>query len=309
MSARITLHTPPHCLLPGQPNWPTALANLRDPPTELHVAGKLPDLSGSIAIVGTRYADQDALAFTRKLAREVASAGRAVVSGGATGIDAAAHEGALQAGGRTVAVLATGLVHAYPPQHARLFGVIASSGALLSEYADNRVGGRAWVFLKRNRLIAALATTVVIVQAPGRSGALSTARCAKALKRRVLAVPGAPWDPRSTGCLQLLHQGAEICASAADVLSLGPSDPAQGQFPLERSEQELNEHAGLRSPELGVWRWLRAQAGHPDQMAAALDMPAGEVQEALLTLVLSGLCRQRPDGTYERTAARPLAQT
>jgi DNA processing protein len=297
MSARILLKRPIQTLHPDMEAWPRALADLRDTPTQLLVAGSLPDTSRAVAIVGTRYADEDGLQFARQLARELGRAGAPIISGGAAGIDSAAHLGALDAGAKTVAVLATGLIDAYPKQNAGLFAKIAETGALVCESQARSVTG-GWIFLRRNRLIAALAQTVVVVQAPYRSGALATARIALSLKRRVLAVPSAPWNVRGTGCLELLRAGAEICASAADILSLptrgleGRSDESQGPV------KDANDLKGLGSGAQSVWKHLQWGPCHPDGIAAALDMKAAEVQEALLTLVLCGLCRQRADGNY-----------
>lgn len=298
MSARIVLKQPIRSLQPGSADWPKSFAHLPDRPVRLFVAGTLPTASDQVvAIVGTRYADDDGLQFAHRLARDLSRAGAVIVSGGASGIDSAAHRGALDAGGRTVAVLATGLIDAYPKQNARLFAEIAESGALMCE-TEGRSAAAGWIFLRRNRLIAALAQTVVIVQAPRRSGALATARIAFALKRRVFAVPSAPWSVRGTGCLQLLKSGAEICASAADILSLptralwGRSDEAQ------RPVKDANDLNTLGPGAQSVWKHLQWGPCHPDGIAAALDMKAAEVQEALLTLVLCGLCRQRADGNY-----------
>ncbi|MFW6023278.1 MAG: DNA-processing protein DprA, partial [Myxococcota bacterium] len=203
---------------PAEPRWPRELGDLRDPPPVLHVAGDPPPWPRAVAIVGTRRADDDALEFTHRLAGELARAGCTVLSGGARGIDAAAHEGALEQGGCTVAVLATGLQRAYPPQNAGLLAEVARRGALVSETADCEPHrGR---FLGRNRLIAALARVVVVVQAPYKSGALSTAAHARRLGRPLLAVPASPWDIRGEGSLALLAQGAGICTRAPDVLSV-----------------------------------------------------------------------------------------
>jgi DNA processing protein len=234
----------------------------------------------------------------------LAAAGSVVVSGGGAGIEPAAHEGALSAGGQTVAVLATGLERAYPVRHAPLFGRIAQSGALLSEWMAGRAPSSGWLFLRRNRLVAALAPVVVIVQAPARSGALSTARWAKRLQRRVFVVPAAPWDPRGTGCLELLSAGAEICTSVEDILSLATLDgPVRGRKGRQglRTKSRDGEHLPVQVQR--VYGWLRPRRAYPDEISAALDMPAAEVQEALLTLMLSGMCQQRADGAYEKTAS------
>jgi DNA processing protein len=297
MSATIPLTQSIRIVRPGMHDWPHALGALRDCPEQLFVAGTLPASDQVIAIVGTRFADADGLRFARKLARDLSAAGAVIVSGGAAGIDSAAHLGALDAGGPTIAVLATGLIDAYPKQNAGLFAEIAKSGALMCEQ-ERRSGAGGWIFLRRNRLIAALAHTVVVVQAPLRSGSLATARLARKLERRVFAVPSAPWSARGTGCLQLLKGGAEICASAADILSL----PTRGLGALfdepRKPVKDANDLKSLGSGAQAVARHLQWGPCHPDGIAAALDMKASEVQEALLTLVLCGLCRQRADGNY-----------
>lgn len=298
MSARIVLKQPIRPLQPDDEAWPRGFSDLPDRPARVFVAGTMPLASDQVvAIVGTRYADEDGLHFARQLAGDLSRAGAVIVSGGAAGIDSAAHHGALEAGGRTVAVLATGLIDAYPKQNARLFAAIAETGALVCE-TEGRFAASGWIFLRRNRLIAALAQTVVVVQAPRRSGALSTARVALKLRRRVLAVPSAPWNVRGTGCLELLRSGAEICASAADILSL----PTRGLWGRSGDAQtpvkDANDLKALGFGAQAVWKHLRWGPCHPDGIAAALDMKAAEVQEALLTLVLCGLCRQRADGNY-----------
>ncbi|MET0389605.1 MAG: DNA-processing protein DprA [Polyangiales bacterium] len=298
MSARIRLSSPTRRLSPDTADWPRALNDLAAPPAQLHVAGILPDPAApAIAIVGTRFASDDALRFARQLGRDLADAGVVVVSGGAAGIDAAAHAGALERGGRTVAVLATGLVEAYPHQHAPLFERIAQQGALVSE-SEHKLGGARWSFLRRNRLIAALSASVVVVQAPSRSGALSTARWGRTLGRKVWAVPSSPWDEHGRGCVELLRSGAEICTSAVDLLSVAPARSGVAARRGSKSAKQSKDSDGLEAPVRRVWQKVRRGASHPDAIGAALDMPAAEVQEALLSLVLLGLCRRRSDGCY-----------
>ena len=289
-------------LLPTSPAWPHALAALEpgDRPQRLFVAGTLPQLASAVAIVGTRYASESALEFTANLAATLAKAGHAILSGGAAGIDAAAHRGALQASGQTIAILATGLSRAYPSDHAPLFAQIARSGALLAEDCDpDRV--HASSFLQRNRLIAALASAVVVVQAPVRSGALSTAHWARALHKPLFAVPAAPWDPRGEGCLALLRSGAQICTSATDILSVAaPGGRRALQTPPRRGKDQ-NDHEDLSDQARAVWKLLRKAPRYPDELSVCLDMPAARVQEALLALLLAGSIRRRVDGLYEKT--------
>ncbi|HEX7481483.1 MAG TPA: DNA-processing protein DprA [Polyangiales bacterium] len=311
-SPEISLPRAAFTLRPSDAAWPKGLSELPKPPAAVQIAGELPR-GHCVAIVGTRFADPEALAFAQQLAAALTLAGVTVVSGGAAGVDAAAHQGALDAGGSTLAVLATGLSRAYPPAHGPLFSLIARQGALLCEAIAAPHRPERWTFLRRNQLIAALCGCVVVVQAPLRSGALSTAAWANRLKRPVFAVPAAPWDVRGLGCLQLLRQGARICTSAADVLSLRPS--AAGQVPLPgllldpasvekaKDDERLCQSPKPRvaAPSARVLEVLEQGPAHPDELACRLDMQAARVQEALLTLVLAGLVRQGVDGTYSRT--------
>jgi DNA processing protein len=301
------LPEPPRLLRRGEADWPERLDDLPDAPDALRIAGSLPELTRAVAIVGTRYSDPDAVAFATQLAASLALLGACVISGGARGVDAAAHEGALEVGGSTVAVLATGFAKPYPREHAGLFSRIATSGALLCEGPDpDRVYQGA--FLQRNRLIAALAEVVVVVQAPLRSGALSTAAWAKRLKRPVFAVPSAPWDPRGLGCLGLLRAGARICTSATDVLSLPASKGGQQSLALPttgpqrpaRCAKNTNDDAGLSESARLVLRALGRGRKHPDELCGELDMSVGRLQDALLTLVLAGLAGQASDGSYQK---------
>jgi DNA processing protein len=302
VSAPCALGAPLIRLHPATAAWPAGFADFRagDRPTELHVAGTLPDLKHAVAVVGTRKPDEDARTFARELGAALALAGRVVISGGAHGIDSAAHRGSLDAGGATVAVLATGFRRAYPQDHATLFQVIAGQGALVCEELDPpRVMGTS--FLHRNRLIAALAESVVVVQAPARSGALSTARWAKELGRRLLVVPSAPWEVRGRGCLDLLRSGAQICTSVMDVLSLPASGSGRSAKNGARRSQDFNDDTELSECTRALWKLLRRGPRYPDELGVCLDMPAARVQEGLLSLQLMGRVRRRVDGTYETT--------
>ncbi len=197
-------------------SYPRGLEDLGDPPSRLFARGVIPD-GPAVAIVGTRRADLAAIAFTRALARDLAGAGFTIVSGGADGVDAAAHEGALAAGGRTVVVLPTPVDRPYPAHRRPLFEeVLVAGGAWLSERAPGEPSST-WHFLARNRLIAALGDATVVVQAPVKSGAMSTARSARALGRPLFAVPASPWDARMAGNARLLADGALVCAGPDDV--------------------------------------------------------------------------------------------
>jgi DNA processing protein len=299
----LALPAAPRVLAPGDPDYPPALAALRRPPT-VRVAGELPPLERAVAIVGTRAADPEALDFAESLGAALARAGCAVLSGGALGVDAAAHRGALEAGGPTVAVLGTGLDLAYPPEHGPLFERIAARGALLTEAPDGATP-RPGRFLRRNALLAALARVIVVVQAPRRSGALSTAAHGTSLGRPVLVVPAAPWDPRGEGCLGLLRRGAGVCTCAGDVLSVPALGP--GETPVEAAwrPEKANDVAGLDDDEVAVLAALGGRARHVEELAAQAGLSAGRAQRAVLLLLLAGRIEERDGGRYARARRRP----
>ena len=199
--------------------YPPGLRALRDAPACLYVRGALPgDGVTAVAIVGSRAATPYGISVARRLAQDLARLGVWVVSGLARGIDAAAHGGALDAGGDTIAVLPSGLDTITPPAHVALAARIARRGALITEIATGgpRYRGQ---FIERNRLIAALASATVVVEAAEGSGALSTAAAARRLGRAVLAVPGDIDRPTVRGVHALLRAGAMVCEHARDVLA------------------------------------------------------------------------------------------
>ncbi len=202
-----------------EPDYPAALKATYDPPPVLYVRGTIapqPEVA-AVAVVGARAATTAGRAFARSLSRDLAAAGVEIVSGLARGIDAEAHRGALEANGRTVAVLGSALDRVYPPEHEALGRQITEhGGALLSEFPLG-TGPRPHHFPQRNRVIAGLSQGVVVVEAKERSGALVTARFASDQGREVLAVPGHPTDPLAAGTNALLRDGAALVRSARDV--------------------------------------------------------------------------------------------
>ncbi|NLI76108.1 MAG: DNA-protecting protein DprA [Candidatus Riflebacteria bacterium] len=191
----------------GGPGYPGRLADLSEPPPVLFGRGALP-VEPMVAVVGTRRADAAGLPLAERLGRVLAAAGRVVVSGGAAGIDAAAHRGALAAGGHTVAVLGCGVDVVFPRAHAVLFAEIAARGALLSELLPG-TAPRPGFFPTRNRIVAGLAEETIVVQAPARSGALLTAEHARRAGRRVRVVVPPAAGPLWAGNQCLLEAGAE----------------------------------------------------------------------------------------------------
>ena len=197
--------------------YPAALKATFDPPPVLYVKGKLhSEVVASLAIVGSRSATPQGRAFARSLAADLCASGVELVSGLARGIDAEAHRGALDASGRTVAVLGSALDRVYPREHGGLADAIAERGAVVSEFPLG-TGPERFHFPRRNRVIAGLAQAVLVVEAAQKSGALSTARFALEEGRDVLAVPGHPTEPLAEGTNGLLRDGACLVRSAADV--------------------------------------------------------------------------------------------
>ena len=198
---------------------PRLLRALAAPPPSLTVEGELGDAPCAVAIVGTREPSLGAEQFAFDLAGALACAGAVIVSGGALGIDAAAHRGALTAGGRTWAVAATGRAHCFPAEHSDLYRQIARGpGAMLWPFADN-VPAIPANFHRRNGVLVALADAVVIVQAGAPSGTLNAASWARKQGRNVWAVPGPPWDPTFTGCRAAIEAGARPLLSMAALLA------------------------------------------------------------------------------------------
>jgi len=248
-----------------EPDYPALLAHIYDPPPVLYVQGSLAGDEGdrSVAVVGARQCTPAGGALSRQLSRELASAGVVIVSGLARGIDSEAHRGALEAKGRTVAVLGAGLDQLYPPENARLAARIAASGAVVSEF---RFGTTPYPgnFPRRNRIIAGWGRGVVVVEARAKSGALVTARCALESGREVMAVPGHPSQPTAEGTNALLRDGAALVRGAADVaLELGlvipvteaPPPAADDLLALLRSDaplglDELQARSGQSAPKL-----------------------------------------------------------
>ncbi|MGA0122529.1 MAG: DNA-processing protein DprA [Gaiellales bacterium] len=235
-------------LTPHDDAYPSRLRDLDRPPTALHLrppasAERLGLLLADpvVAVVGARQATAAGRGFAHRLAAELAAADVAVVSGLARGIDAAAHAGALARAGRTIAVLGCGIDRNYPAATAALARVIAREGAIVSEYAPGTPPAP-FRFPERNRIVAALASCVIVVEAHARSGALITARLALELGRDVLAVPGAPWQPASAGALALLRDGAHPCLGVADALialGIDPGRSREGDPVLEDAARRL----------------------------------------------------------------------
>ena len=274
-----------HALTLADPAYPRLLRHITSPPPVLYVRGELrPDDDLAIGVVGTRRATAYGHDMARRFAGELAAAGVTVVSGLARGIDTTAHRAALDAGGRTVAVFACGLDTIYPPQNRALAEQIAASGALVSEYP---LGARpdARNFPVRNRIISGLSRGVAIIEAPIRSGALITATFAGEQGREVFAVPGSALSAASTGCHQLIRDGATLASDAADILTALHVEAAQ-----EHAQTRLSLPA--TDAERILLALVGAESRHIDELCHESGLPIHETSGTLLGLELKGLVRQ-----------------
>ena len=267
---------------PQDENWPTELDDLKRKPSQLYVRGRWSSHAKRVAIVGTRKSEPEAEEFAFFLAKSLGESGIEIVSGGALGIDSAAHRGALQSN-RSIAVLAHGVTHAYPKENLHIFQSLIKFGCLVSEVLSCRL--QPWLFLHRNRIIAALSQAVVIVQAPLRSGALSTALYALELNRKVLVVPASPWDLRSLGNLSIIDQ-AKLCCRPEDVLYEIGIERTCDDFLKQRRQHVIKKHRGATTEEYKVLEALSSRPRTIDELHAMTHMDISLLHSVLTNLML-----------------------
>ncbi len=297
----------------GEPGYPRLLGHIPDPPPLLWVRGELrPDDALALAMVGSRRCTHYGREQAERLAYQCAQAGLCVVSGGAYGIDAASHRGALRAGGRTVAVIGSGLADAYPAEHHALFEEVAASGAVISEFPMHTPPS-AENFPRRNRIISGLALGVVVVEAAARSGAHITARLAvEEHGREVMAVPGRVDSPASAGCHKMIREGwARLVTNAADILdSLGEAGQTLKAGVEVGSNGQATEETDVAAGVAGrldgqlseAQRKVIAALEEPrslDELAAATAVPIQQLQSELTMLELRGSVK-RSGGLFIR---------
>ncbi len=288
-------------IIRGDPEYPPLLEQIYDPPIVLYVNGTLCDRDrNAIAIVGTRQPTHYGLETARKLAYQLAYAGITVVSGGARGIDTAAHTGALAAKGRTIAVLGTGINIVVPPENADLFDQITKNGAIITQFPFNRIPDKQ-SFPIRNRIVAGMTLGTVVVEANMNSGALITANFATQYGRQVFAIPGRIDSPKSKGCHYLIKEGAKLCESAEDILSefeyLFPqrnlSAPSNTPPPYQLTIT-LSEH------EEAVYQAIGNTEAYIDEIIQRSGLPPSTVNVVLFSLEMKRLVRQLPGKRYVR---------
>lgn len=271
--------------------YPSQLLHLHDPPPVLWSRGDSTVLRDPVvAVVGTRRATSYGRRVTREMVLALSRGGASIVSGMALGIDAAAHMAALEAGGGTIAVLGTGADIAYPRAHTALLRDIATRGLVLSELAPG-AHSDAGSFPRRNRVIAALASLTIVVEAPERSGALITSRCAVDLGRDVAAVPGPIDSPQSYGTNELIREGAHPITSVAEALRLAGLDA-----PARVSPQLVGDN------ETRIWTALAGSAVSLDELCTRVSLPVAQCLSAVTALELRGIVECAMTGEIRRRA-------
>lgn len=282
------------------PHYPEPLREIHDPPIGLYQKGGYRWDRPGIALVGSRRTTLYGQSVAKRFAGELARAGFCIVSGLARGIDTAAHEGALEAGGATAAVLGTGIDIVYPPENLDLYRRVEAGGAIVSEFPFGRRADRQ-SFAMRNRIVSGMCAAVVVIESDVDGGSMITARFAGEQGRQVFAVPGRIDQPTSAGCHQLIRDGATLCTGVDDILEELQSLP--GLHPAARlgvgaakpkpdlSEPESKLHAAFAGGEIFTL----------DDLAEKTGLAYPDLAPALMMLELKHLVAKRLDGTYEAT--------
>ncbi|MEE8574737.1 MAG: DNA-processing protein DprA [Thermodesulfobacteriota bacterium] len=286
-------------------NYPARLLNNYDPPLILHAKGDLRLLesdAAAVAIVGTRKPSHYGLRMSESIARDLATLGVIIISGMARGCDSAAHRGTLSAGGKTIAVLGTGLDIIYPPENTKLYSEIAEKGLIVSEFPLG-TPPRPQNFPIRNRIISGLSLGVLVVEAPLRSGAMMTARLALEGGRDVFAVPGEALKNKNSGTNKLIKDGAFLVAEASDVLDgLGLSGLArEAAIKSAQAAEEKNKGGGqaVLSGDGGkIAQALLDGPAHIDDIIEMTGLPAKTASSLLMELELRGLILQLPGKSF-----------
>ncbi len=277
----------------NSPEYPENLKNIYDPPPFLYVKGSFVDGDkNSVAIVGSRNASEYGIKVAQEISRDLASLGITIVSGMARGIDSAAHIAAIQGGGRTVAVLGSGVDVIYPPENRRLFERIAENGAVVSEYP---LGTRpnSYNFPSRNRIISGISLGVLVVEASPKSGSLITAKLALDQGRDVYAVPGNVYSYKAKGTHALLKSGAKLVDNARDIV--------EGlNITLKPLKENKGLIQGLSHELLEVYDFFQDEPIHIDNIILKTGLSSGRVSALLLDLELSGILKQLPGKMFTK---------
>lgn len=286
------------------PEYPQGIARISDAPLLLYCRGDLrPQDELAVAIVGSRRCTMYGKQQAEKLASALSMAGVTIISGLARGVDAAAHQGAIAGGGRTIAVMGTGLAEIYPPEHRELAEQVVAHGAMLTEFKLNQKP-HAGLFPQRNRIISALSLAVVVVEATRSSGALHTARHAMEQGREVLALPGRIDSLASEGCHDLIRDGATLVRHVDDIMAaIGPlTKPVTtvSQSGTTESVHSLRELT-LNEIERHVLNLIGSDPTHQDHVIAATSLEPPRVLATLTVLEMKRLIRRQPGGFFIRS--------
>jgi DNA processing protein len=267
------------------PGYPQRLLEIEQPPPVLYVCGEIhANDAWAVALVGTRRVTAYGRQVTEELASGLAAQGVTVVSGLARGIDAIAHQAVLRAGGRTLAVLGSGVDQIYPPEHTRLAADMLSHGAVISDYPPG-TAPEAGNFPPRNRIISGLSLAVVVIEASEKSGALITASFAVEQGRAVFAVPGSIYAPQSKGANRLIQEGAQVVLGAKDILEtlnltqVGQHQAARSLLPENATEAQL-------------YHILGSEPLHVDDIRQRAGLPIEQISATLTMMELKGMVRQ-----------------
>jgi DNA processing protein len=297
---------PPPSVLEGAA-LPPRLRDLRRPPRLLYVHGELPR-GPCVAVVGTRHPTQDGRRYARELAGELAARGVTVLSGGAEGIDTAAHRGALDAGGTTVVIAPAGFEAPFPEENAALFRKVVKRGGAYVSLVPPATPAPLYGFFPRNACLVALAHVVVVVEAPFRSGARNAAKHARRLGRPLFVAAGPPWLKKSAGCTADLKLGARPLVDTAEVLDLLAEErlhpvAVRRDRRIPKRREQLEFFPGLAQEEqlARVLAAVRAGFHQPEQLCEKLGFEARLIQQLLLTLTLRGALVPDPNGSFRST--------
>lgn len=298
----------PRFWTPADPEYPRLLLELPDPPSMLYYRGTIDrqesqGLVPMVGIVGTRDPSAYGRQWTRRITKALVENGFVVVSGLAEGIDTEAHRSCIEADGRTIAVMGTGVDIAYPWLNRNLYRQILQRGLVMSEYPAGTQPDRVH-FPRRNRIIAGLCRAILVMEAPKKSGALITAHMANEYGRDVYVLPGSLDNPKAIGCLNLLNYGAQVILSESHLLEmLGSIPQLQPVSQPEQSQLPLNLEPDLEKVLQAIAALVQEQSVESapfDLIVQTSQLPAGSVSSALLQLELMGLVAQQPGMRYQR---------